>query len=355
MEAQLAAAQAQLQSIGQAVDAAGEAYNGAIFRLSQAEDRAAAAERAAGGARAELASAQRDVGRLASAAYRQGGLGLGLGALVNADSPSGLPDLAGTLDVLANRQSAILDRMDAARVVAGVLDQQATQALDDVVKAAADAKAAKDAVEAKARDQQAQVTAIDARVAALQKALATARAHSASLSQARAVGLARAAAARRAAALARARAAAAAAHGGGGGGGGGSGGGAPWSHSHATSAGARAAIAFAMAQLGDPYQWAAAGPNTWDCSGLTMMAWRAGGVSLPHWSVAQWQLSTPVSASQARPGDLVFFAYNLSDYTTIHHVALYLGDGMMIEAPYTGAVVRISSVDRPDLWGFGRP
>ena len=63
--------------------------------------------------RAELATAQREVGRLASAAYRQGGLGLGLGALVNADSPSGLPDLAGTLDVLANRQSAILDRMDA--------------------------------------------------------------------------------------------------------------------------------------------------------------------------------------------------------------------------------------------------
>ena len=58
-----------------------------------------------------------------------------------------------------------------------------------------------------------------------------------------------------------------------------------------------------------------------------------------------------MSQSSARPGDLVFYAYNLSDYTTIHHVALYIGGGQMIEAPFTGAVVRISSVDRPDLWG----
>ena len=110
-----------------------------------------------------------------------------------------------------------------------------------------------------------------------------------------------------------------------------------------------------MKQLGKPYQWAATGPATFDCSGLTMRAWQAGGISLPHWSVAQWQASTPVSQAQARPGDLVFYAYNLSDYTSIHHVALYIGDGEMIEAPFTGADVRISSVDRPDLFGFARP
>jgi cell wall-associated NlpC family hydrolase len=110
-----------------------------------------------------------------------------------------------------------------------------------------------------------------------------------------------------------------------------------------------------MAQLGDPYEWAATGPNRWDCSGLTMMSWRAGGVSLPHWSVAQWEASTPVSAGAARPGDLVFYAYDLNDFRSIHHVALYLGNGLMIEAPFTGANVRISSVDRPDLFGFGRP
>ena len=117
-----------------------------------------------------------------------------------------------------------------------------------------------------------------------------------------------------------------------------------------------AAIAFAEAQIGDPYQWGGAGPSTWDCSGLTMRAWAAGGVTLPHWAAGQWALSTPVSASQARPGDLVFFAYNANDWQTIHHVAIYLGGGMMLEAPYTGAFVRISPVTTdPDLFGYARP
>jgi len=87
-----------------------------------------------------------------------------------------------------------------------------------------------------------------------------------------------------------------------------------------------------------------------------MRAWAAGGVSLPHWAAGQWAVSTPVSASQARPGDLVFFAYNPNDYQTIHHVAIYLGAGMMLEAPYTGAFVRISPVSTdPDLFGYARP
>jgi cell wall-associated NlpC family hydrolase len=352
MQAQLATAQAKLQALGEAVDAANEAYNGALYRLGQAQQRAAAAQRAADGARAKLDLAQRDVGRLASQAYEQGGLSLGVGALVTSDSPTGIVDLASTLQVLANRQAAILDRMDAARVVAGVLDQQAAVALAGVSQAADAAKAAKQAVQAKAQQQRTQVAAINAQVASLSQALATARSHSAALAQARRVGLARAAAERRAAAEAQARALARARAGSGG-----------RSHSfgghaygsHATSAGARAAIAFAMAQLGKPYQWGGAGPDTWDCSGLTMAAWAAGGVTLPHWSVAQYELSTPVSAADARPGDLVFFAYDPSNIMTVHHVALYLGSGMMIEAPFTGAFVRISSIYRPDLFAFGRP
>src|SRR5204862_7480083 len=111
----------------------------------------------------------RDVRRLASAASRQGRLGLALGALVTADSPGGMVDIASTLDVLANRQSAVLDRMDAARVVAGVLDQQAAAALSDVTTAADDAKAAKLAVEAKVNEQATQVTALNAQIAQLNK------------------------------------------------------------------------------------------------------------------------------------------------------------------------------------------
>jgi cell wall-associated NlpC family hydrolase len=103
------------------------------------------------------------------------------------------------------------------------------------------------------------------------------------------------------------------------------------------------AIAYAKAQLGKPYQWAAAGPNTFDCSGLTMQAWARGGKRLPHYSVAQFAQSTPISMMDARAGDLLFWSSNGSP-SGIHHVALYLGGGQFIEAPHTGANVRYNSI-----------
>lgn len=107
--------------------------------------------------------------------------------------------------------------------------------------------------------------------------------------------------------------------------------------------GAEAAIAFARAQLGEPYVWGAEGPSSWDCSGLTMGAWAAGGVSLPHYSVAQYQDSTPISVGDLRPGDLVFWSSSSSS-SGIFHVALYTGDGMMIHAPRTGRPVTEESM-----------
>ncbi len=109
----------------------------------------------------------------------------------------------------------------------------------------------------------------------------------------------------------------------------------------APSSGAAAAVAFAYAQLGKPYVYAAAGPDTYDCSGLTMAAWRAGGVSLPHYSGAQYSRLQKVSMSALLPGDLIFWGPGGSD-----HVAIYIGGGKIISAPYTGAVVRIQGI-----WG----
>ncbi|WP_322937645.1 C40 family peptidase [Nocardioides bizhenqiangii] len=111
----------------------------------------------------------------------------------------------------------------------------------------------------------------------------------------------------------------------------------------ADQGGAAAAVAFARSQLGDPYVWAAAGPDAWDCSGLTMGAWAAGGKSLPHYSVAQYEQSTPISAGDLRPGDLVFWGSS-SSAGSIYHVALYAGDGMIIHAPRTGRPVTLESM-----------
>lgn len=123
----------------------------------------------------------------------------------------------------------------------------------------------------------------------------------------------------------------------------------------APSNGAQAAIAFARAQLGEPYQWGASGPNAWDCSGLTAEAWAAGGKSLPHYSVAQYDVSTPISAGQLRPGDLVFWGEG-SNPGSIYHVALYAGNGQIIHAPRTGRPVTQESLHywrTPDF--YARP
>ncbi len=128
----------------------------------------------------------------------------------------------------------------------------------------------------------------------------------------------------------------------------------PSGSSSGSSNGAQAAIEFARSQLGKPYEWAADGPSTFDCSGLTMRAWQQGGVSLPHYSVAQYAQSLKVSLDDLRPGDLVFFASG-SDYRSIYHVGLFIGGGQMIEAPYTGESVRVSSIYRSSLFGAARP
>lgn len=99
--------------------------------------------------------------------------------------------------------------------------------------------------------------------------------------------------------------------------------------------GAAGAIAAAESRLGDWYQWGAAGPDTFDCSGLVMWAYAQVGISLPHYSGAQYADTTHIPMSDLEPGDLVFFA------DPGEHVAMYIGNGEVIEAPHTGAQVHI--------------
>ncbi|MBC7464148.1 MAG: C40 family peptidase [Actinobacteria bacterium] len=104
-----------------------------------------------------------------------------------------------------------------------------------------------------------------------------------------------------------------------------------------SSARAAVAIRFALAQIGDRYVFGSAGLVTWDCSGLTLRAFQQAGVSLPHSSAAQANYGKRVPFNQVRPGDLVFFGNPIS------HSAIYLGGGRMVNAPRTGARVRVDS------------
>jgi cell wall-associated NlpC family hydrolase len=97
-------------------------------------------------------------------------------------------------------------------------------------------------------------------------------------------------------------------------------------------------IAEAKRQLGKPYVWGADGPDSFDCSGFTQWAWKAGGVSLPHYSGAQYSSTTHVSMSAIQPGDLIFYEDPGS------HVALYIGNGTIIHAPNSRSVVRYDSL-----------
>ncbi|SEK66041.1 Cell wall-associated hydrolase, NlpC family [Blastococcus sp. DSM 46786] len=105
------------------------------------------------------------------------------------------------------------------------------------------------------------------------------------------------------------------------------------------SAAAQTAVSTAMAQIGDPYVWAAAGPNAFDCSGLVQYAYAAAGISLPHSSRMQSTMGTPVSRSALQPGDLVFF------YSPVSHVGIYIGNGQMVHAATSGVPVKVASVD----------
>jgi cell wall-associated NlpC family hydrolase len=108
-------------------------------------------------------------------------------------------------------------------------------------------------------------------------------------------------------------------------------------------------IAFAENQLGKPYVWAATGPDTYDCSGLTQAAWREAGIELPRTTWDQVEAGTRVSRSEMLPGDLVFF------YDDISHVGIYIGDGMMIHASKPGDVVKVESIDYMPFHSAVRP
>jgi cell wall-associated NlpC family hydrolase len=100
---------------------------------------------------------------------------------------------------------------------------------------------------------------------------------------------------------------------------------------------ARTALTYAYAHMGSPYRWGADGPDTFDCSGLTLASWRAAGVSMPHSASGQYNTFRHVPISELQPGDLVYYP---------HHIAIYTGDGYVVHAPQAGDVVRRAPMDR---------
>ena len=118
---------------------------------------------------------------------------------------------------------------------------------------------------------------------------------------------------------------------------------------------AAAAVRAALSQVGKPYRWGATGPASFDCSGLTRFAYTAAGLSLPRTSRQQWSAGRHLEVADLRPGDLVFWAHDPANPATIHHVAMYVGQGLMVHAPHTGALVRVDAMRPSGYAGATRP
>jgi peptidoglycan DL-endopeptidase CwlO len=384
IKAALAQADLRMQASAVTAEKAAERYNGARWKLQQAQRDARVAARHASIAAHDVAKQHASYAATVVSSYE---MGPSLSPLSAVQGSGGLPDVVSKLATLQNAQAAMdhtYDSYRATSTLAGVASDQADAAQAKAEKLAAQAREARDrAAAAEAAAQQA-AQSISAEKTQLIQKLAKLKHESVALAQQRQAGIEKAAeeAARRAAERAarekaraeareraRERAQQQAQQQ------------AQQSSSSTSSSstsstptsdptpeppgppsppptpptppapasGASAAIAFARAQIGEPYVWGAAGPSSWDCSGLTMGAWRAGGISLPHYSVAQYAQSTPISPSALRPGDLVFWGSSSSP-SSIYHVALYVGNGMIIQAPHTGA-----DVDEVSMYSWVAP
>jgi cell wall-associated NlpC family hydrolase len=284
-------------------------------------------------------ASQRRVANLAAQEFESGGGFDSMTSMLgDANGPQAYLNQVGLAQVLAQQGTDTLAENQANDVVAKVFRNQARHLL---VAEQADLRAARDlklAIQAAVARQFAFVRESRAKRNTLARELATSQVRVASLRAARRAALAAEAAA------AAARAAAAA--------------GTPQGPSQAPSwAGGSGASAtqgdtaanWALTQLGKPYQWGGAGPDSYDCSGLTMDAWARAGVQLAHWTGYQWLSGPRVPLGNLQRGDLLFYATNNSDPGTIHHVGIYIGNGMMVDAPYTGAFVRIDSIYQPGV------
>jgi cell wall-associated NlpC family hydrolase len=324
-----------------------------------AEEAAAAAQRA----RDELADARADIAVFARQSYVQGSTSATLEALMTADGPAQMVERAALLEAAGSHQGDVVVQVTAAEQQATAADAAAQTALGQAAtlkQEAADALASAEALEVSARGQAATLAS---QQATMQQQLQQAQQSLLGLQGARAAAeqyaAQQAAAAARAAADQQARGHAVSS--------GGSAGPTTTAGSGSSSA-VETAIAAARDYLGTTYAWGGGslrGPSVgwgidagivgFDCSGLTRYAYAQAGITIPRNSSAQYLALPKVSRSDLQRGDLVFWATDTRSASTIHHVAIYLGNGQILEAPESGSVVRVTSMRWSGFIGGARP
>ncbi|WP_163543678.1 NlpC/P60 family protein [Occultella kanbiaonis] len=376
LEVQLAANAAALDAADIDAAVAAEAYNQAAVDLETAQQDADAARTAADQADADVLAASQEVARIATAAYRNGGDLQQLSVFLSADGVQDAVQGATTFDRLGGSATDALGRLDAAELVADIMQQRADDAVAEQEAATAELEETSAAADAAAFTAQTTLETTQSERAVLVNELATLRNTTAELEAERQTALEAQQRERENAAAAAAIDAPVAPTES-----------APPPASSAPSSPApsapapstpapstpapstpapsapapatpppstpaptpppatappssgagAAALAWARTQLGKPYVYGAAGPNSYDCSGLTMRAYQNAGVSLPRTTRDQYAAVQHVPVSQMIPGDLIFYSEN----GRIYHVAIYAGNGMRLHAPRPGGNVEL--------------
>ena len=372
--AALAGAQADLDAARARSAIALDTFQGKQAEYEAAQATADAAAATAQQARTDLAAARTAIADFARESYVQGSTSPTLEALMTADGPAQMMERAALLEAAGTHRGDVVVAFGAAEQQATAADAAAQDALAvaaTLQQEAADALAEAEALEVGARQQ---ATALTAQQATVLQQLEQAQQTLLGLEGARAAAEQLAAqqqadqeaAAARAAAAVRASVPQPA----------------PVQHVVSTSTGSstgapagagsasavETAIAAARDHLGTIYAWGGGsldGPSLgwgvdagivgFDCSGLTRYAYAQAGITIPRNSSAQYKALPKVSRSDLQRGDLVFWATNTANPSTIHHVAIYLGDGQILEAPQSGSVIRVTAMRWSGFIGGARP
>ena len=285
VKTQINTLQAKMDKIGQQYDAANQEYGSAQARLSQVQKQAASAQARYNAARAQLA-------QVAVSEYENSSQTSILGLLSSGNPANVLSQASLVLEVAGTHNQEATQYLTAAQTLASVTEQR--QRTEQGI---------------------AQIRAqLAAQKTSLNKLLATSQATLDSLTTAQQAQVT------------------ADTIGGGGTSSGGQPGSTPMTYTGPTGTQADKAVAFAYAQLGKPYVYGATGPDSYDCSGLVQAAWAAAGVAIPRTTFEDWDDLPHIPVSEMVPGDLII-------YDGEGHVAIYVGDGYIIDAPHTGAYV----------------
>ncbi|MFI6879623.1 NlpC/P60 family protein [Streptomyces sp. NPDC050400] len=300
-----------LQTLYQEAEEATETYNATEEQLKERRTEAESLAGKLAKARGALHSSRLDAGRLAREQYQGRSEISPYVRLLLARDPQHALDQGHVLRRAAREQEATVDRLIGSEKKADDLATKARAALDQQLELAAARKKERNAVQARLKEVEELLASLTT-----DQLAELARAEQAGMADAQRQFMAS---------------------------------GALSSVGRAPSKAGDAALAYAVRQIGKPYVWGAEGPESFDCSGLTSQAWAHAGQVIPRTSQEQWATLPRVPLGELRPGDLVVY------FPKATHVAIYLGDGMVVQAPRPGARVKVSPIAANPLLGAVRP